>query len=315
MELIDNWGQQATGIRPRTVVTLGVFDGLHLGHQGIIYSVVKSAAKLKAQSLVLTFDPHPLQILAKNVAPPLLTTVQQKAEVMAALDLNRLGVLRFTREMAAIEPLIFLNLYLTKFIEPVAVLLGPDFSFGKDARGDAKTIRAWLHANNPKASLTVVESIGNEQGIFASSQIRQNLRDGLVENAALALGRFYRLTGRVVHGLARGRQLGFPTANLGQIKQLIPGLGVYATRVVIEGITYDSMTSIGYNPTFREKMQTVETNIFDFDHFIYNRELSIDFVARLRTMVNFNSVGQLVCQLEQDKEMARRLHNRLKQKK
>jgi riboflavin kinase/FMN adenylyltransferase len=313
MELIDNWGQQAAGLRPRTVVTLGVFDGLHLGHQAIICSAVKSAAKLKAQSLVLTFDPHPLRILAKNAAPPLLTTVRQKAEVMAALGLNRLGVLRFTWEMAATEPLKFLNLYLAKFIEPAAVLLGPDFSFGKDARGGAKTIRAWLHANTPKASLTVVEPIGNEQGIFASSQIRQNLKDGLVENAALALGRPYRLAGRVVHGLARGRQLGFPTANLGQTEQLIPGPGVYATRVVIEGITYGAMTSIGYNPTFGEKSQTVETNIFDFDRFIYDRELSLDFVARLRTMINFDSVEQLVRQLEQDRETARRLHGRLNQ--
>lgn len=302
MEITLDWERQTSQERPKTVFTIGVFDGLHLGHKFIIDAVIKNAARLKAESLVLTFEPHPLEVLAKAAAPPILTTIEQKAEVLAFWGLDRLGVLRFNKDMAAAEPLKFLNQFIGKFIESAGAVLGPDFSFGKDAKGSPETIEEWLAKCSPKAKLTIVEPKSNSDGPYSSSQIRQDLKNGLVENAASALGRPYRLYGTVVHGLARGRNLGFPTANLGHIGQLIPEPGVYAIKANVETEVYAGMASIGYNPTFGEQPMTVEANIFDFNRFIYGLNISIDFIARLRPMIRFKSVDHLTAQLEKDRQ-------------
>ncbi len=304
MELINNWEQQAIQERSRAVFSIGVFDGLHLGHRFLIDLVIKNAARLKAQSLVLTFEPHPLEVLAKEAAPPVLTTLEQKAEVLESWGLDRLGVLRFTRDMAAVEPQKFLFQYLGKFIDPLGVVLGPDFSFGKDAKGDAETIEDWLRLTSPKAKVIIADPRQGENGLYSSSQIRQDLKSGLVESAAKSLGRPYRLYGQVVHGQARGRTLGYPTANLGHIRQLTPEPGVYAVRVNVEGQTFGGMASIGYNPTFGEQPMTVEAHIFDFDRFIYGLPLSLDFIAHLRPMVRFKSADQLAIQLDKDRASA-----------
>lgn len=301
MELITNWEDQHIDERPKTAFTIGVFDGLHLGHKYIIDQVIKNAAKLKAQSLVLTFEPHPLAVLAKEATPPTLTTIEHKCELLESWGLDRLGILRFSREMAATEPHKFLNQYIGRFIDAASIVLGPDFRFGKDAKGDPEAVEAWLKSVSPKARLTIVEPKSNDDGTFSSSQIRQDLKNGLVESAAKALGRPYRLYGEVVHGLARGRLLGFPTANLGGIEQLIPEPGVYAVMANIDGESYPGMTSIGYNQTFGEQPLTVETNIFGFERFIYGQKMSIDFIARLRAMVRFKSVEQLTVQLAKDR--------------
>ena len=301
MELIQNWEEQPAGERFRAAFSIGVFDGLHLGHRFLIDLVIKNAARLKAQSLILTFEPHPLAVLAKEATPPVLTTLEQKAEVLESWGLDRLGVLRFSKEMAAIPPQKFLFQYLGKYIDPVAAVLGPDFTFGQGAKGDAGTIAEWLAQTSPKAKVTIAEPRLGPDGLYSSSQIRQDLKSGLVESAAKALGRPYRLYGSVVHGQARGRTMGFPTANLGGIKQLIPEPGVYAVLVNIDGQTFGGMSSIGYNPTFGEQPMTVETNIFDFDRFVYGQSMSIDFMARLRAMIRFKSLDQLVLQLEKDR--------------
>ena len=301
MELILNWEEQPPRDRFRAAFTIGVFDGLHLGHKALIDLVIKNADRLKAKSLVLTFEPHPLAVLAKEAAPPVLTTLEQKAEVLESWGLDCLGVLRFSKDMAATAPQKFLFQYLGKFIDPAAVVLGPDFSFGQGARGDAGTIAEWLAQTSPKAKVTVVDPLAGANGFYSSSQIRQDLKSGLVESAAKALGRPYRLYGTVVHGQARGRTMGFPTANLGQIRQLVPEPGVYAVKVTLDGQTYGGMTSIGYNPTFGEQPMTVETNIFDFDRFIYGQPMSIDFLTRLRSMIRFKSLEQLALQLEKDR--------------
>jgi len=307
MKFIPDWERQPSGHRPRTVFTIGVFDGLHRGHRALIDLVLKEAARLKARALVLTFDPHPLAVLAPDAAPPLLTTVEDKAGVLAEWGLDCLGVMNFTRELAGTEPFKFLSHHLAKFIDPAAVVLGPDFAFGRDAQGGPETIRLWLAGLSPRARLIRLEPVAGDSGLLSSSQIRQDLKEGLVERAAQDLGRCYRLSGAVVHGQARGRILGFPTANLGQIRQLVPGPGVYATRVHLDGQTWPGMTSIGHNPTFGDKSLTVETNILDFDRFIYGQTLALDFVARLRPMIRFESPEHLARQLAQDRETARSL--------
>lgn len=301
MDFISNWEQQEALERPRTIFSIGVFDGLHLGHKFLIDQVIKGAAKLKARSLILTFDPHPLMVLAPNAAPPVLTTIAQKAEILQSWGLDCLGVLHFSKEMAATPPQKFLFQFLGKFIDPVGAFLGPDFTFGQNATGNAETIAEWLATLNSKAKVGIVEAQNGLSGLHSSSQIRQDLKSGLVENAAASLGRLYQLSGQVVHGQARGRSLGFPTANLGHIKQLIPEPGVYATWATIEGQVYGAMTSIGYNPTFGEQPMTVESHIFDFNRFIYGQEISIEFVSHLRAMERFKSADQLAAQLDKDR--------------
>jgi len=300
MKLIADWEQQPQE-RFRAALSIGVFDGLHMGHKVLIDTVIKNAARLKAKSLVLTFEPHPLEVLARQAAPPLLTTLEQKAEVLDSWGLDILGVLRFTKELSAVEPQKFLYQYIGKYVDPAMVVLGPDFSFGKGAKGGADTVERWLTQTAPKARLVIAEPHQGENGPYSSSQIRQDLKNGLVESAAKALGRPYRLYGEVVHGQARGRTMGFPTANLGKIEQLVPEPGVYAVKVNIDGHSWGGMTSIGYNPTFGEQPMTVETNIFDFDQFIYGQKISIDFMARLRAMVRFKSPEQLAAQLDKDR--------------
>ena len=307
MELIADWEQQQSVERFRAAFSIGVFDGLHLGHKALIDTVIKNAARLKSKSLVLTFEPHPLAVLARQAAPPLLTTLDQKAEVLQSWGLDILGVLRFTKELSAVEPQKFLYQYIGKYVDPTLVVLGPDFSFGKGAKGGADTVEHWLAQTAPKARLIIADPRQGEDGLYSSSQIRQDLKSGLVESAAKALGRPYRLYGTVVHGQARGRTMGFPTANLGEIKQLAPEPGVYAVRVNIGGQTWGGMTSIGYNPTFGEQPMTVETNIFDFDQFIYGQKMSIDFMAHLRAMARFKSPEQLAAQLDRDRSMAQRI--------
>jgi riboflavin kinase/FMN adenylyltransferase len=310
MELIADWVKQPTGARPRAVFSIGVFDGLHLGHKALIDTVIKSAARHRAQSLILTFSRHPLAVLAPEAAPPTLTTLAQKAEIMAAWGLDRLGVLHFTKEMAATPPQKFLFQFLGKFLEPAAVILGPDFTFGQGAKGEAGTMAAWLAQVSPRANVTVISPLTGADGLYSSSQIRQSLKSGLVESAARALGRPYRLSGQVMHGQARGRTLGFPTANLGHIGQIIPAPGVYAVRVILGGgETLGGMTSIGFNPTFNTSQTeaqplTVETHIFDFDRFIYGQALSLDFIAHLRNMIRFKSGEQLADQLDKDRRSA-----------
>lgn len=305
MYLITDWEKQGDVPRLKTVFSIGVFDGLHLGHRYLIDKVIKNAERLKAQSLVLTFSPHPLEILAKQAAPPVLTTIEQKADLLAQWGLGRLGILRFSREMAAVEPKKFLYQFLGKFFEPAGAVLGPDLTFGKDARGNADTISAWLKECSPRAKVQIVEPKLGPYGPYSSSQIRQDLKDGLVESAAQALGRPYRLDGMVVHGQARGRTLGFPTANLGQFSQLTPGPGVYAVEVTVEGQLFKGMTSIGYNPTFGEQPMTVETNIFEFNKFIYGFPLTLRFIVRLRDMVKFSSAELLAIQLDKDRTCAK----------
>lgn len=307
MDLITDWENHGDEPRLRTVFSIGVFDGLHLGHRFLIDQVIKNAERLRAQSLILTFSPHPLEILAREAAPPILTTIEQKAELLDQWGLDRLGVLQFSRKMAAVEPHKFLNQFLGKYIEPAGTVLGADFTFGKGATGDATTIATWLKKNSSQARVQIIEPKVGQYGLYSSSQIRQDLKHGLVESAAQALGRPYRLDGLVVHGQARGRTLGFPTANLGHFSQLSPAPGVYAVRVTIEGHSYLGMTSIGYNPTFGEQPMTVETNIFNFERFIYGLPMALEFMARLRDMVKFNSTEQLITQLENDQACAMRI--------
>jgi riboflavin kinase/FMN adenylyltransferase len=299
-----DWLSDAPQPGPNVVLTIGVFDGLHLGHQFLIKSVISRAQELGVASLLLTFEPHPLTVLSSNAAPEILTTFDQKRDILETLGLSILGCLRFTEELSKQEPLVFLNQVLVPRVKPIEILVGPDFHFGKDAEGNFALLEEWAKGWKIKLhKVPIQEALEGET--LASSRARGLLKLGFVESASKILGRFYRLTGTVIPGQKRGRTLGFPTANLGNLNQLIPGPGVYAVMAILGGKKYPAMTSIGQNPTFKGSYLTVETYIFDFAKEFYGEELSLDFVRRIRGMIRFDSVKALVAELKEDEKKAR----------
>lgn len=305
MLTILDWAGHRPENRPRAVLTVGVFDGLHLGHQRLIGEVVERARRKKAASVVLTFDPHPLSVLSRAQAPEVLTTLPQKAEILEGMGLDILGRLEFNEALRMTGPMEFLRDIIEVKVQPVEIVVGPDFRFGRDAEGHVDLLADW--AKSVKAVVTEIELQKRDDVLYSSSHVRRMLKMGLVDAAALSLGRPYRLAGRVVTGAARGRQLGFPTANLGEVAQLIPGPGVYAVRARLRGESHQGMTSVGHNPTFANQYLTVETYLFDFNDDIYGESLDVDFVGHLRGMDKFDGLESLVKQLGDDERAARKL--------
>jgi riboflavin kinase/FMN adenylyltransferase len=307
MLIIDDWAAYRPETRLRSVLTIGVFDGLHLGHQWLISRVKDRAADTGSGSVVLTFEPHPLALLSAAAAPEILTTPAQKAEVLESLGVGVLGRLRFDERLRETGPLEFLRDMIAAKVEPVELIVGPDFRFGRGAEGDIALLRDW--ARGQKAVVTEIElQKARKNVVFSSSHVRSLLRSGQVDLAAKSLGRPYRLSGLVVPGAARGRRLGFPTANLGETTQLIPGPGVYAVLARLRGRFHQGMTSVGHNPTFANQYLTVETCLFDYDGGdFYGESLEVDFIGHLRGMVKFEGPDDLIRQLREDERGAREL--------
>ncbi|MDR1051880.1 MAG: riboflavin biosynthesis protein RibF [Deltaproteobacteria bacterium] len=306
MLVTRDWlGAPADG-KPGVVMTVGVFDGLHLGHRHLIGQVVARAKKRGALSLVITFEPHPMAVLSPGTAPEILTTFDQKVEILGSMGLDRLGCLEFDEKLRGLSAVEFLDEAVGSRLSPLEIVIGPDFRFGRDAEGGLGTLRQW--ARGRRVAVTPVRrQVGGGQLDYSSSHVRSLLKIGLVDSAALVLGRPYRLSGEVVSGAARGRDLGFPTANLGDVAQLVPGPGVYAVRATLRGVSRPGMTSIGQNPTFGARYLTVETFLFDFSDDFYGERLDIDFVAHLRGMVRFEGPARLVEQLKADELAAREI--------
>ncbi|MDR2405643.1 MAG: bifunctional riboflavin kinase/FAD synthetase [Deltaproteobacteria bacterium] len=309
MRLISDWLKDAPVPGSPAVLTIGVFDGLHLGHQYLINQVLSRAVALGVESLLITFEPHPLSVLSSKYAPAILTTFEQKKDILSAMGLDCLGCLRFNSELAAYEAEDFLNEVLAPRVQPVEIFIGTDFRFGRNAEGHFEQLAAW--AKNTGALIKPVEIQHAKNGeIYSSSHIRGLLKMGHVESAVRLLGRSYRITGEVISGQKRGRTLGFPTANLGNVEQLIPGPGVYAVLATLRGKILPAMTSIGNNPTFKGQYLTVETYIFDFDDDFYGESLSLDFIRRIRGMVRFDSAFALAAKLKEDELQAREFTNK-----
>ena len=286
-------------------MAIGVFDGLHLGHQHLVGQVIEAARRQKAASVVLTFDPHPLALLSSSKAPETLTTFEQKAEILEGMGLDILGRLRFNDALRQTGPAEFLREAVEAKVELAEIVLGPDFRFGRNAEGHAGMLRDW--AKGQGALVTEIGLVKGLDVVYSSSHVRSLLKVGLVDSAAISLGRPYRLAGKVVPGAARGRQLGYPTANLGDVAQLIPAPGVYAVRTRLRGQILQGMTSVGHNPTFANQYLTVETYLFDHEGDFYGESLEVDFKGHLRGMVKFDGVEGLIKQLGDDERGAREL--------
>ncbi len=288
-----------------TILTLGNLDGVHLGHQKIIRKVVERSTALGLPSVVYTFYPHPLKIVAPRKRPPLITSDDEKAALLGDMGVDYMVMARFTKEFAARHPEEFVEDVLVRHMKASEVWVGHDYAFG---RGKTGTVE-YLKELGAKYGFKVKVMAAYKKGgmIVSSSLVRRFIQEGDVEKAANFLGRPYSIKGKVIEGDGRGVTLGFPTANMATSSELIPKKGVYVVLVTIGGKTYGGVANIGSVPTFRGKTSRVEVHIIDFKRSIYGRELSIGFIKRLRDERRFGAPGALVKQIMRDVDKARRI--------
>ena len=291
-----------------SVLTVGTFDGVHLGHQAILRYLKDRAAKVDGCSVVVSFDPHPREVVL-GVHVPLLTTLDERADLLEAFGIDRFVVLPFTRDLSNLEPEDYVERILIDTIGLREVVIGYDHRFGRNRAGSRETLEA-MGAERGFSVDVIPEQIVNEVTV-SSSEIRRLLSEhGDVAEAAEMLGRPYALTGTVVRGDQRGRTIGYPTANLrvhGD-RKLVPKPGVYAVRVTHGTDVFGGMMNVGRRPTFEtDSALSVEVHLFDFDREIYGESLRVSFVERLRDEVKFSGPDALVVQLQTDEQQSRAL--------
>ena len=290
-----------------SVVTIGNFDGVHLGHRALLGGLVAAARARGADAVVTTFDPHPMTVVHPDSAPPRLTTPEHRLALLAEQGVDGVLVLPFTRELSLWEPAEFVGRVLVDGLHAVEVHVGENFRFGHRASGDVTTLRELGRAGGFEV---VVLPLAGDTTRWSSTYVRQCLAEGDVASAAAALGRLHRVEGPVVEGDKRGRQLGYPTANLDLAPgTAIPADGVYAgwlTRA--DGTRLPAAISIGTNPTFDGTSRRVEAYVLDRDDLeLYGEHVALDFLARLRETVRFDGVEPLLAQMALDVDQARAL--------
>ncbi len=304
MEVLRGAKERPTDGRP-TVVTVGMFDGVHRGHRMLFDRVFEEAKRLDARSAVVTFDPHPLEILAPDKAPCILTTIDQRIALFDEAGFDVALILPFDRALAALSPLEFAREALVEELHVRKVLVGEDFRFGHDRAGNVATLAQIGHKEGFEAE--AVGLLGGDEGKISSSDVRLLLREGLVEAAASLLGRGYRLAGEVIHGDERGRTLGFPTANIAPgARACLPALGVYAGWWIWDGKRLPAAINVGVRPTFKkDDPPLTEVYVLDFDGDLYGAHGEVEFTARLRAEEKFDSVDALIAQMNDDVARAR----------
>ncbi len=309
MQIVENLAAFDTRAYPKPVLALGNFDGVHLGHQAIFQHVVTRAREVDGTSMVFTFEPHPLQVLAPEKAPPLLTTYAQKIRLIAALGITVGLRVPFTEQFARQEPIEFVREVLWRHLGIHEVVVGHDFRFGHRRAGTVDFLQA--QAEHFGYRVTVIPAIMQEDTVVSSSNIRRLLLQGQVEQAARLLGRHYAIEGPVVEGFRRGRQLGFPTANVRPVNAIVPHKGVYTVRVEWDNCLYPGVANVGYNPTFGNQTLSVEAHLFDVDADLYGATVRVEFLHRIRDERKFASVEELAAQIASDAQEARAVHAKL----
>jgi len=300
---LQEWGQRF-GVPPKpSVLTIGNFDGVHLGHQKILADVLERAQSKDLMAAVLTFYPHPASVLRPTSAPCLLTTLSRRLAAFETAGIQAALILRFDAELASVSAEDFAHLYLVETLRARAVMVGANFRFGHRQAGDVKTLeefgRKWgfeVHAVPP----VVVDGV-----VVSSSAIRQALSEGRMEDATKFLGRAFALEGEIKAGTGQGSKLVVPTLNLATEQECLPKSGVYVTETTVEGITYRSATNIGMRPTFDGKRLAIESHLLDFSGDLTSGPMKVSFHARLRDEQKFPGPEALKKQVLQDIERAK----------
>ncbi len=298
------------------VVAVGNFDGVHLGHRAILSGVVRRARDLDTTATALTFDPHPVKVLAPDRPFHQLTSTEEKARLLAGLGLNRMIILSFTRKFARQKPTEFVEAVLHKAVGAREVFVGRNFAFGRDREGTAEDLQRISESFGIRVS--IIDPVIINGAAVSSSRIRTLLLEGGVEAAGDLLGRPYEVSGTVVGGEGRGRRIGYPTANLRFPSEMVPGPGVYAVRVRIDPDpksprpkSDDALEAIGYigsRPTFGAGEPMIEIHLFERTGRLYDKNLRIAFLGRIREERTFPDAGELSRQIEADVQRAHKIH-------
>ncbi len=292
------------------VLALGNFDGLHRGHQKIIERVRRSAADRGGVGVVLTFDPHPPRVVRPDKAPPLLMTMPQKLAAIERAGAHGVAVVRFTPELSRFSPETFVRTVLVDWLRVAEVWVGADFLFGHERAGTFSVLRNLGGQYGFRTEK--IDPVRYKEFVVSSTRIRRLVSEGRVDEAGALLGHHFAIEGVVVAGARRGRELGFPTANLSTDNELVPPSGVYATTAELDGTCWPAITNIGVRPTFESAgVVTVETHVLGFDADVYGARLSLNFIQRLRDERRFADVDALREQIETDVRRAQRLFDNI----
>lgn len=292
------------------VLALGNFDGLHRGHLKIIERVRRGAAERGGIPMAMTFDPHPPRVVRPDKAPPLLMTKAQRLEALDRAGIRAVAVVRFTPELSQWDPEMFVRVVLVEWLRVSEVWVGANFLFGHDRTGNFTSLKMLGQRFGFRAEK--IDPVRYKEFVVSSTRIRRLVAEARMDEAAALLGHSYFLDGRIVEGQRRGREIGFPTANLETANELIPPHGVYATTLEVDGIVHAAMTNIGVRPTFADgAATTIETHVLGFDDDLYGRQVRLAFVQRIRDERRFDDVDALKAQIGADKRRAERLFARL----
>lgn len=292
-------------LRSGAAVTIGNFDGVHIGHQKILKNLMQIAQKKSLKSVLLTFDPHPVKILSPEAAPPLINTLKQKLEILKQTKLDAIVVQKFDKNFAKLSAYDFFTKVLKNNLCAEYISVGYDFTFGFKRSGTTERLEKWGQENAINVHIT--PAILQGEALLSSTFLRKLIGEGKIKAAKKYLGRDFFIEGNVVPGFKRGTSLGLHTANLKTYNELLPLDGVYATFVTMNGKTYQSATNIGFNPTYHNSERSIEVHIFNFDQEIYGETLRLTFMDRIRDEIQFASADILVQQIKKDIATAKKI--------
>ena len=292
----------------KPVLTIGNFDGVHLGHQRIFQRVREKAGEIGGESIVYTFHPHPVEVLAPDRKPLLITLLKEKLRLIEALGIDVTILAPFSRDYARQTPEEFIRSILYDQIQIRHLFVGHNFTFGKNREGDIELLKNL--GRKFGFNVEVVEAVRVEGKVVSSTLIRDYIQKGEMAEAAKLLGRHYQMGGKVIHGHGRGsRKLGFPTANLKPEGEgiLIPKSGIYAVWSTLGGKKYASVANLGWNPTFQDQKFSIEVHILNLDENLYGQAVQVEFVERLRDEITFSGPEELIAQIKKDVAQAKKV--------
>ena len=292
------------------VLALGNFDGLHRGHLKIVERVGRGAAEHGGTPMAMTFDPHPSRVVRPDKAPPLLMTKAQRLEALGRAGISAVAVVRFTQEVAHWDPETFVRTVLVDWLRVSEVWVGANFLFGHERSGNFSVLRTLGQRYGFRADK--IDPVRYKEFVVSSTRVRRLVTEGRMDEAGALLGHQFYIDGVVVEGKRRGREIGYPTANLQTENELLPPNGVYATTVTIDGVVHPSVSNIGTRPTFGDSTNTtVEAYVMGYSGDLYGQQVRLGFVQRLRDERKFEDVDALRAQIEADRRRAERLFAQL----
>ena len=306
MKLVNHLGQISKPFK-NAVITIGNFDGVHIGHQALFHEVIEKADRIGGTSIAMTFEPHPMRVLKQNNHPPLITLYEQKQELIERTGIDVLICVPFTTQFAALTAREFVEDLLVRQIGMKAIVVGEDYSFGKNREGNLELLKSYAaELGFDVIVASWIKLAKNYPDRISSTRIRELIMDGQMVEAHKMLGRHYQIRGIVVTGRDRGgKVLGIPTANMHLQDELCPKTGIYAVTVEYRENLYNGVANIGYSPTFDDHEFTVEVHILDFCDNIYDKKIRVNFIQRIRDEQKFSNISELIDQIKKDIAAAR----------